>query len=46
MAIMKRVRPTGPNGGTCHVIGTAEARSSSTTATELRASTDCYPATV
>ncbi len=37
-AAIKRARPTGPNGGTCHVIGTAETTSNSTTATELRAS--------
>ena len=36
--MMKRTRPTGPNGGTCQVIGTAETKSNSTTATELRAS--------
>jgi hypothetical protein len=36
--MMKRARPTGPNGGTCQTIGTAESKSKSTTATELRAS--------
>ncbi len=35
--MMKRARPTGPNGGTCQVIGTAETKSNSTTATELLA---------
>jgi hypothetical protein len=38
MAVMNRARPTGPDGGTCQVIGTAETKSNSTTATELRAS--------
>ena len=38
MAVMKSARPTGPNGGTCQVIGTAETTSNSTTATELGAS--------
>jgi hypothetical protein len=36
--MMKRAIPTGPNGGTCQAIGTAEITSNSTTATELRAS--------
>ena len=35
---MNRARPTGPDGDTCQVIGTAETKSNSTTATELRAS--------
>jgi hypothetical protein len=38
MAVMNRARPTGPDGDTCQVIGTAETKSNSTTATELRAS--------
>ena len=36
--MMKRARPTGPNGGTCQTMGTAESKTKSTTATELRAS--------
>ena len=28
--MMKRARPTGPNGGTCQTIGTAESKSKST----------------
>ena len=34
----KSARPTGPNGGTCQTIGTAEIKSNSMTASELRAS--------
>lgn len=35
---MNSARPTGPDGDTCQVISTAETKSNSTTATELRAS--------
>ena len=36
--MMNRASPTGPNGGTCQTIGTAEIKSNSMTASELRAS--------